>query len=78
MNNLMMAEALRALAGSVDLIRDNLERDDSDQLSDASEVIRVFARVLEGRPIEKAFGAPGDWGYETSIGRSLTAKPFDI
>lgn len=37
-------------------------------LRDAAELIRVLARLVEGRPIAKAFGAPGDWGYETPVG----------
>lgn len=43
--------------------------------SDNAELITVLARVLEGKPIERAFGAPGDWGYNTAIGAALAAAP---
>ena len=46
-------------------------------LRDASELICVLARMGEGKPMNKAFGAPGDWGYETPIGQAL-AEPADI
>lgn len=43
-------------------------------LRDAAELIRVLARhQVEGKSIAKAFGAPGDWGYETPVG-SCTAR----
>ncbi len=38
---------------------------------DTAELLCVLARVLNGRPIEQAFGAPGDWGYDTPIGKAL-------
>lgn len=41
---------------------------------DDAELLRVLARVLDGRPIEKAFGAPGDWGYGTAIGNAVAAR----
>ena len=46
-------------------------------LRDAAELIRVLARLVEGKPIDKAFGAPGDWGYETPVGAALH-EPADI
>lgn len=46
-------------------------------LRDAAELIRVLARLVEGKTIAKAFGAPGDWGYETPLGAAL-AEPADI
>ena len=46
-------------------------------LRDAAELIRVLVRLVEGRPIAKAFGAPGDWGYETPVGAALH-EPADI
>lgn len=39
---------------------------------DDAELINVLARILEGKPPAKAFGAPGDWGYETPIGSALS------
>lgn len=40
-------------------------------VSDVTELIRVLARLLEGKTIYKAFGAPGDWGYSNPIGKAL-------
>lgn len=39
--------------------------------ADTCELLRVLARVVEGRPLSRAFGAPGDWGYNTPIGEAL-------
>lgn len=40
-------------------------------LADDGELLLTLARIVEGMPVEKAFGAPGDWGYEHPIGRAL-------
>lgn len=42
-------------------------------LRDSSELLRVLARMVTGRTLYQAFGAPGDWGYETPIGSALNA-----
>lgn len=34
-------------------------------------LIRVLGSVIEGIPIERAMGAPGDWGYGTPIGDAV-------
>lgn len=38
---------------------------------DGAELLRVLARLLEGKDLHKAFGAPGDWGYGRRIGDAL-------
>lgn len=38
-----------------------------------AELALVLARVLDGKPILSAFGAPGDWGYETPMGQAVRA-----
>lgn len=38
-----------------------------------AELLRVLARLLEGKTADRAFGAPGDWGYGTPIGSALYA-----
>jgi hypothetical protein len=38
---------------------------------DDGELLTVLARIVEGMPIERAFGPPGEWGYEHPIGRAL-------
>lgn len=40
-------------------------------LCDDGELLTVLARIVEGMPMERAFGRPGDWGYEHPIGRAL-------
>lgn len=54
-----------------------LDRDDPEGLEpearDNAELMLVLARVIEGRSLTRAFGAPGDWGYETEIGGALAA-----
>ena len=44
------------------------------QLADDGELLAVLARIIEGKPIEKAFGSPGDWGYGHPIGAALAGK----
>ncbi len=38
-----------------------------------AELIAVLARLLEGKDVHKAFGAPGDWGYGTEIGKAIAS-----
>lgn len=45
-----------------------------DEVRDGAQLIRVLARIVDGVTIAKAFGAPGDWGYETPIGEALASK----
>lgn len=41
--------------------------------TDAAELLLVLARLVEGKTLYKAMGAPGDWGYGTPIGDALLA-----
>lgn len=41
------------------------------QMREAAELVRALARLLEGKTVHQAFGAPGDWGYGTDIGSAL-------
>lgn len=52
-------------------VRDAAEKLNAAEHFDASELLRVLARIVEGRSIDKAFGAPGDWGYGTAIGDAV-------
>ncbi len=38
-----------------------------------AELLYALARLLEGKRRDRAFGAPGDWGYGTPIGDALLA-----
>jgi hypothetical protein len=40
---------------------------------DYAELLRVLARMVEGKSLYQSFGAPGDWGYDTPIGDALSA-----
>ena len=39
---------------------------------DVCELLRVLDRVVRGKPIAAAFGAPGDWGRDHPIGKALS------
>lgn len=67
MNNPELAKALRAKADEDRRTKEGAED------HEASELIRVLARVVEGKSLDKAFGAPGDWGYGTPIGDGVLA-----
>ena len=67
-----LAAALRNKAAEVKNI--NVEsQDDYNLLRDASDLLRVLAHVVDGKSLEKALGAPGDWGYETQIGQAIAS-----
>lgn len=59
--------ALRAksakLKHDADAIVDQTGRVDADT-EDTIELIRVLARIVEGKEVLSAFGSPGDWGGE--------------
>lgn len=50
---------------------DEIEGSDERAIKDAAELTCVLARILDGKSVYHAFGAPGDWGYETPIGNAL-------
>lgn len=74
-----LAERERAYAAAIDRLRAIVENDpeawDSTvDLREAVELVRCLRRLLEGRSlveIHRAFGAPGDFGYENPIGAAL-------
>ena len=76
MNIKSLTMALRNKAAELSEVDATTPQQDQ-TLRDAAELIRVLARLVEGRPIAKAFGAPGDWGYETPVGAALH-EPADI
>jgi len=52
----------------------DLECTDGWAFREAAELVGCLRRLVEGRTpdeIHKAFGAPGDFGYETPIGDAL-------
>jgi hypothetical protein len=71
MNNTMLANVLREKADELQ----KLEALANNSL-DVAELVRVLARLVEGKRLYRAFGAPGDWGYSNAIGKALAA-PMD-
>lgn len=62
--------ATTRLAEAVRNVADQLSGDDT---INAFALLCAFARVLEGKDLGKAMGAPGDWGYGTPIGDAVLA-----
>lgn len=64
------------LAAAIRVKTELLESADieNEQHFDQVELLRVLARIVLGASVEKAFGAPGDWGYLHPIGRALAAN----
>lgn len=73
MNTQMLAGALRNKAAEVRNVNVSTAAEDQ-TLRDAADLLRVLARLVEGVPLERAIGAPGDWGYETEIGAAVAAR----
>lgn len=71
MNNATLANVLREKAEEIQKIESLW---DANRL-DVAELLRVLARLVEGKTLYRAFGAPGDWGYSTAIGKALAAPP---
>lgn len=42
--------------------------------ADTAELLRVLANLVDGKPMARSFGAPGDWGYGTPIGDALADR----
>lgn len=52
----------------------NVETSREDQtLRDAADLLRVLANLMNGMAPIKAFGPPGDWGYDTELGKAVVA-----
>lgn len=75
MNTQSLSAALRNKAAEIRNV--NVETAQEDQtLRDAADLLRVLAHIVDGMPMQKAFGRPGDWGYETPLGEALAEAPF--
>lgn len=48
-------------------------RAEANEQVEASTYISIIARLLEGKTLDEAMGAPGDWGYDTPIGDAVYA-----
>lgn len=66
----------REMSDAIDRLRERDDENPSDTwlLREAVELVRCLRRLTAGRTaheIHEAFGAPGDFGYETPIGAAL-------
>lgn len=75
-----IGETIRQLAGDLDTACDAVRESADENLSLSSVpaamqkayfALLVLANLLRGKTVYQAFGAPGDWGYHTSIGEAL-------
>lgn len=73
-----LGKVLRAEADAISNVRAELrdsgtERDEqlARKLDNASELVLVLARIIEGKSVREAFGSPGDFGYESRVGAAL-------
>lgn len=80
-----LTHALRNLADEInELSAQAIEAGDGPKfkkLDHASLGLQVLAHIVSGKTIERAFGAPGDWGYGTPIGdglRAMLSTPSEI
>ena len=71
MNTKILAERIRCIADDLDASSEYREH------FHEAELIRVLARLVEGKSLQQAFGAPGDWGYQHPIGNALALPPAE-
>jgi hypothetical protein len=70
--NEALTQALRKVADTThNIAYEDANEGYTQELKEASELIRVLGRLLAGKSVHEAFGAPGDWGYDTPIGDAL-------
>jgi hypothetical protein len=72
MNTVALAKAIRDKS---DRFHAEYEANQDPASLDTYELLQVLARIVEGKPLSRAFGAPGDWGYGTPVGDALAAAP---
>jgi hypothetical protein len=74
--NARVADYTRGLDAALDSIENDPEAYDKvHTLREAIELVRCLRRIIQDLPINaiyKAFGAPGDFGYDTPIGDALS------
>lgn len=72
MNYANLARAILARANTLDT-EVTVGDDGADHVTkiDDAQLLRCLARMLSGQAVKTAFGAPGDWGYESPIGAAL-------
>ena len=77
MDSKKLAAAVREMGERVDTIIDadipEVEAV-SDDLRDVKFLLSVLAHIVDGKSVDRAFGSPGDWGYNTPIGDALASR----
>lgn len=74
MSTARLEQALRQIAEAThELVTDDTSDKDARTLRDSAELVRVLARMVVGKTVHQAFGAPGDWGYHMPLGSALYA-----
>lgn len=71
MDQAALSKEIRARASRLRDVEDGLLT--YGEAADDAELLICLARILEGRELGRAFGSPGDWGYNTPIGRALAS-----
>lgn len=74
-----LAKAIRDISNDVDRVLSAVEYDNEESehpidingMRMARGLLRVLAHVANGMDTKKAFGAPGDWGYENAVGQGV-------
>lgn len=70
---LIMPIAFERLAAAMRGVAEE-HRNGSSSAHDVHDLLLALSRILEGKTVQQAFGAPGDWGYDTPIGVALAAE----
>jgi len=71
MDSKKLAAAVREMKAKVDVIMD---ADVPEVEAVRDDLLGVLAHIVDGKPIDRAFGSPGDWGYQTAIGAALASR----
>lgn len=77
MNKAQLAAAIRAHAQALTDKANDRPEGWAEHDRDTIELVTMAARWVEGVPMAKAFGPPGDWGYSHPIGKAIYARETD-
>jgi|MudIll2142460700_1097286.scaffolds.fasta_scaffold149551_2 hypothetical protein len=72
---------VKAYQAAINRMREAIENDPeawdaTQELRESVELVRCLIRLVDGRTVRElhqAFGAPGDFGYESVVGAALDA-----
>lgn len=79
MNNHALILAIGTVIGRMEAAREALRGSPTHtvtmvgDLDRVIELAHVVRRIADGKTLDRAMGAPGDWGYQTEIGKALAA-----